>query len=141
MTDHPFATVDILAGEVIGSLNTEMRPVPDGLFEVPEVGASALTDIPAGTPILQSNSGPQSLILPSGWWIVSTEVPDGAQVGDRVRVVLIDQGRDVEGVVSSTGDWDGLTMSPGAVAVSPSEATEVAMAAAEGRLRVLVSTD
>lgn len=141
MTEHPFAVTEIATGEAIGDHNTEQRAVPVGMFEAPEDDAHALVDIPAGAPVLASQTGPSRLVMPYGWWIVSLDVPLDADVGDPVRVVLFDDGRTVEGVVSSVGFSDGFTTSTGGVALAPDVASDVAVAAAAGRVAVLVSTD
>lgn len=139
MTEHPFAVTHIAVGEAIGDHNTELRPVPAGLFEAPEDAAHALVDIPAGTPVLPAQTGPNQLVMPQGWWIVAVDVPLESEVGDPVRVILLDEGRSVEGVVSAVGSSDGFTTSTGGVAVAPDAAPDVAAAAANGRVAVLVS--
>lgn len=140
MTEHPFAITEIATGQAIGSHNTEQRVVPAGMFEAPEDDARALVDIPPGAPVLASQTGPNRLVMPQGWWIVAMDVPMGANVGDPVRVVLFDDGRTVEGVVSAVGSSDGFTASTGGVAVAPEAAPDVAVAAATGRVAVLAST-
>lgn len=139
LVEHPFANVDIAVGETIGPHNTEMRPVPAGMLEPTEEGAVALHPIPAGTPVLAAHIGQAEAVVPTGWWIVSLDVPAGAAIGDQVRVVLLDESRAVPGVVSSVSSSDGFVGSSGGVAVEPGEATGVAVAAAEGRVVVLLS--
>lgn len=138
--EHPFALTDISVGEAIDNGNTEMRTVPAGLFEVPGEDAHALVDIPAGAPVLAEQTGPSRLVMPQGWWIVGVDVPPEARIGDPVRLILFDDGRSIEGVVSAVGSSDGFTPSTGGVAVASQVASEVAMAAASGRVAVLVST-
>ena len=140
MTEHPFAVTDISAGETIDHANTEMRMVPAGLFEVPGEDAHALVDIPAGAPVLAEQTGPSRLVMPQDWWIVAIDVPLEANIGDPVKLILFDNGRSIEGVVSAVGSSDGFTPSTGGVAVAPEVASEVAMAVASGRVAVLVST-
>lgn len=140
VTDHPFATTDIEVGEEIGPHNTELRPIPEGLLKPPETGALALVAVPSGTPVLSSQTGDEREALPSGWWIVTMDVPPNAVAGDRVKVVLLDNGELIDGVVSSTGLSDGLEVSLGAVAVRPEVTPRVAAAASNGRVSVLVST-
>lgn len=139
-TEHPFAVVDIAIGEVIGDHNTEMRTLPAGLFEAPEADAHALVEIPAGTPVLAAQTGPNQLVMPRGWWVVALNVPVEAEIGDQVRVILVDEGRAVEGVVSAVGSPEGFDVSTGGVAIPPEQASDVAVAAANGRVAVLVST-
>ena len=140
MTEHPFAVRAIAAGEAIDDGNTEMRAVPAGLFTAPEDDTRALVDIPAGAPVLAEQTGPSRLIMPRGWWIVALDVPPEARVGDPVRLILFDEGRSVDGVISAVGSSDGFTASTGGVAVAPEVASEVAVAASNGRVAVLVST-
>lgn len=140
MVDHPFATENIPAGEAISELNTEMRRVPKGLMPLPEPGAVARRLIPEGSPVTAADTGPPQQIVPAGWWMVEMDVPRSAGVGDTVSIVLLDSGRVVTGVVVSTSSPDAFDPSPGAVAVETGSATEVAVAAAIGRVVVLVST-
>ncbi len=141
VVDHPFATTDIEAGEQLGTHNTELRPLPKGLLEAPEAGAHALAAIPAGAPVLAAHTGDESSVMPRGWLIVSMDVPQGALTGDRVKIALLDDGDLIDGVISSTGDSDGLTSSLGGVAVPSDLAPRVALAAIAGRVSVLVATD
>ncbi len=140
VVDHPFATIDIEVGELLGSHNTELRPVPEDLFAPPEDGAHALMPLPAGTPVLAAHTGHLSAVLPAGWLIVSMDVPPGALVGDRVHIVLLDEGKLIDGVVSSAGFSDGLAVSAGGIAVAPDLAPRVALAASAGRVSVLLAT-
>ena len=66
-------------------------------------------------------------------------LPAGSAPGDQVRLVLLDLDTEVEGVVTSTGEDDPFGSSDGGVAVSGDHSAAVAMAAADGRLVVLVS--
>lgn len=138
--DHPFATVDIAPGDEVGPHNTEMRPLPAGMLEPPPEHGVALRPIMAGSPILESQVGDESAVIPAGWWIVGVDLPGGAVVGDRVRLVLLDSGETVEGVVASVSSDDVFSELEGAVAVDPARASEVAVAAASGRVSVLVSS-
>lgn len=140
VTNHPFAAADIEAGEEIGVHNTELRSIPVGLLETPEPGAHALVDIPAGSPVVAGQTGEERLVLPSGWWVVAMEVPQEAALGDRVKIVLLDDGSLIDGVVTSTGLVDQFELSMGGVAVAPEAAPRVASAASNGRVSVLVST-
>jgi hypothetical protein len=140
MTQHPFALVDIPRGEVLSAANTELRPVPAGLLDSPGPGAVAIRDIAAGAPLLSGDAGNPGRIIPQGWWVVATEVPPGALRGDPVRIVLLDGGGVVDGVVASAETGDPFETGIGSVAVPPDGAHEVARGAAEGRLVVLVGT-
>lgn len=140
MVDYPFATAAIAPGDPIDAGNTEMRRVPDGLLEGPTPGDVALTAIPAGTPVLGSDTASADRVTPDGWWALSVDVPLGAAVGDLVRVVLLDTGSVVDGMVSSVSSADPFGEETGAIAVAGDDSAEVAVAAANGRLAVLVST-
>lgn len=138
--DYPFASIDIAPGEAIGQHNTEKRRLPAGILDPPPDGVHALEVIPAGTPILEADTGSGQAVIPEGWWIVSVDVPTGAAVGDFVRLVLLDSGRSVEGVVASVSSEDPFSPSRGGVAVEPASSAEVAVSAANGRVAILVST-
>jgi hypothetical protein len=57
-----------------------------------------------------------------------------------VRVVLLTTGEIVDGVVTSAFDDDPFSATSGAIAVDADSAGQVAMAAADGDIAVLVST-
>lgn len=140
VVEHPFATIDIEVGEPIGSHNTQLLPVPEGLLEPPAPGSHALSPIPSGSPVLAGLTGGKETVIPSGWWIVAMEVPEQAAVGDRVKIVLLDGGELIDGVVSSSGFSDGLDFVMGGVAIAPESAPRVASAAIDGRVSVLLPT-
>lgn len=140
MVDHPFATAEIAPGEAIGPQNTDLERVPSDLFDPPSSGQVALRRIPAGSPIMSSVVGEPQAVIPEGWWTVAMEVPPGAAVGDRVRVVVLDTVETVEGIVTSVTSDDPFASLRGGVAVEAARASEVAVAAANGRVSVLVST-
>ena len=138
-TEHPFLTDEASAGTEIGSWNTEMRRVPAGLFDPVRLPASATRPLHAGEPVLATaiGSGPQ---IPDGWWNIETDLPSTAALGARVRVLVGDTGRWVEGFVSAAESEDDFGGEPGMVAVSPEDAFEVAGAAAAGSLFVMIET-
>lgn len=137
--DHPFAVVDIAPGEILGPHNTESRSVPSGLLDPPADGARATEQIPAGTPVLAAYTTTGEHPLPDGLWIVSTPIPVGAAVGDIVKVIMLDTGTSVDGIVTSLSVSDAFSNVDGGVAVPEQSATEVAEAAADGRIAVLLS--
>lgn len=139
-SQHPFAIVDIARGQALNAANTELRDVPAGLLESPGRGGYATRDIPAGSPLAPGDAGEPGRIVPDEWWIVACEVPPGAMVGDPVKIVLLDTAEAVQGVVTSAETDDPFVAGLGAVAVPPEAATDVAVAAAEGRMVVLVGT-
>lgn len=136
----PFATTMIAPGDLIDATNTELRDAPAGLLDAGRHGDVATRPIPPGTPVLASEVGSQGRTVPPGWWIVTVPIPDGAMAGDEVRLVLLDSALDVPGVVASPGSDDAFSVSDGTVAVPPEGSTDVALAAANGRLIVLLST-
>ncbi|HEX6219547.1 MAG TPA: SAF domain-containing protein [Acidimicrobiia bacterium] len=138
--DHPFATVAIAPGDVIDSSNTESRSVPADLLEDTELGSIAKRPIMVGDPVLASDVGDVETTVPAGWWVVGVTLPDGAQAGDRVRLVLLDTGTEVEGVVAHPGSDDPFDAADGGVAVPAESSAEVALAAADARLAVLIAT-
>ena len=139
MVDHPFAIVEILPGDDIGVANTEMRPIPRSMLDSVGTGVSSGAIAP-GDPVLASDVVESRSYIPSGWWIVGADVPANTNPGDRVRVVLLTTGEIVDGVVTSAFDDDPFSATSGAVAVEPDRAGEVAIAAADGEIAVLVST-
>jgi hypothetical protein len=136
----PFAIVDIPAGDQIGADNTELREVPAGLLAGAALGDVALEAIAAGDPVLTSAVGAPGSVVPTGWWVVGVTLPVGAQAGDPVRLVLLDTGAEVEGVVAHPGSDDPFAAADGGVAVPPGQTAEVAVAAANARLAVLVGS-
>lgn len=137
--DHPFAVVDIAPGEVLGPHNTETRRVPSGMLELPPEDARATEPIPAGTPALAAYTAIGDHHPPDGWWIVSTPIPAGAAVGDAVKLIMLDTGSSVDGIVTSLSVSDAFSTVDGGVAVPEQSATEVAVAVANGRIAVLLS--
>ncbi len=137
--EHPFAITAIAIGDEVDTVNTEFRQIPKGLLEPVETGVATRSILP-GDPVLASDVTDKQSHIPSGWWIVSADVPTKTSPGDRVRVVLLTTGEVVEGVVTSVSDDDPFAATSGAIAVEPNRAGEVAMAAADGQIAVLVST-
>lgn len=138
--DQPFATTFIGHGEPIDESNTEMRPVPAGLMEPAAVGDIATRPVPRGAPVLATDVGEPGSAVPVGWWVVAVTLPEGVESGDRVRLVLLDSGSEIDGVVAHPGVDDPFAAADGGVAVPAESSSEVAIAAASGRLAVLVST-
>ncbi len=138
--EHPFATSPIQPGEEITSANTELRKVPVGIFDQVVGPMVATSDIAQGDPILVSDTGVPGSLVPSEWWVVGVALPGNAARGDSVRIVLLETGAVVPGVVSETAGTDPLDASTGGVAVAPLQTAEVARAAATGQVAVLVET-
>lgn len=138
--EHPFAIVDIAQGDDLTAANVELRRVPAGLLVPVGSGSVATRDISAGSPLRPGDTASPNAIVPEGWWVVATDLPPQASRGDRVRIVILDSGDTVDGVVASTQSADHFSVSEGAVAVPPALAPEVARAVSEGRMVVLVGT-
>lgn len=138
--EQPFATTDLVPGDVVDDINTEMRATPAGVLDGATTGDVVSRPIPMGDPVLRSDVGSGTAILPTGWWVVSVALPNGADIGDQVRLVLLDTGLEIAGVVAHPGSDDPFAAADGGVAIPPESSAEVALAAAEGRLAVLIST-
>lgn len=138
--ESPFAIATIDPGDVIDETNTELRKVPLGLMETAEMGTIATRRILPGSPVMASSVGEVGRSVPPGWWVVAVTLPDGAAVGDDVRLVLLDSGVEVPGVVAHPGADDPFAAADGGVAVPPEVSSDVALAAADGRLAVLISS-
>lgn len=139
--ETPYALVDLTPGSVLDEANSEMRRIPTGLFEGADLGDVTREPVSAGEPVLASDVSEQSETIPLGWWVVGVTLPDGADTGDDVMVVLLDTGEQVEGVVAHPGADDPFAAADGGVAIPPGRASEVAVAAANGRLAVLIATN
>jgi hypothetical protein len=137
---HPFAADDIAPGTVVDESNTRMRPVPVGTFAPIELGVTARVAIPTGTPVLAGAIGDSDQVAPVGWWIIEIGLPRSAQSGDASRLVLLDSGDVVDGVVVTAASDDPLGSGLGMVAVEPAGAVDAARAAAEGRVAVMIAS-
>ncbi len=137
---HPFVAAAVPAGAEITPEDLELRTVPAGLLPaVDPAGARAARPLNPGEPLLPADvTGAPA--APAGWWLAPVRLPDGVGAGRQVRVVLLDPPGDVPGVVVAPGTEDGLgTRVPGLVAVPAAGAVDVARAAANDRVMVLVA--
>ncbi|MEN8235229.1 MAG: SAF domain-containing protein [Actinomycetota bacterium] len=137
---YPFASKAIGSGTAITDELVEWRSVPVGVMAMPDLSSPvASRDISAGEPIVPSAVSGETLI-PDGWWSVSVALPASALPGARVRLIGTEIPFDVDGVVVSGGTNDLLSFSEsGTVAVPPEIAAEVAVAARDGTLIVLIA--
>ena len=78
--------------------------------------------------------------IPDGWWAIEIPLPTSARPGDRAEMVLLDTGSAVPAVVVVGVTDDPLGSGLGSVAVSGEQAAEVAAAAANGRVAVMIAT-
>ncbi|MEA1903971.1 MAG: hypothetical protein U9N56_10630 [Actinomycetota bacterium] len=138
-TGHPFASTRILTGESIDAGNTEMRKIPVGLLESISVEGVAIREIAPGSPLLAADVVDRSNSIPTTWWIVEVEVPPHVRRGDDVKVVLLDTGEVIDGVLAFPASDDPFGTGNGGVALPPERASDVAVAAASSRVAVLVS--
>ncbi len=138
--EHPFASEAILAGAEIGEWNTVLRKVPAGLLETVTPGGVALTAIAPGEPLLASSVGEHDLTTPAGWWSIEMALPISARPGDEAQIVLLDAGSSVPAVVVTGAADDPLGSGLGTVAVPGDHAAEVAAAAVEGRVAIMIAT-
>jgi hypothetical protein len=135
---HPFAIEDIEPGEVVDDSNTESRPVASGLLTPVEMGSKTRDLISAGDPVLVSDLGGDGTVVPPGWWVMEVALPRSAVSGDRARLVILDTGEVVPGVVVEPVVEDPLGSGLGTVAIAPDGVTDAAIAATGGRLAVLI---
>jgi SAF domain len=138
--DVPFARVGLQPGDELSADNTEMRRVPAGLIDGADLGDVTTRPVTEGDPVLATDVGPSDALVPSGWWVVGVSLPLGASPGDPVRLVLLETGLVVDGVVAYPGSDDPFAAADGGVAVPPDSSKDVALAAADGRLAVLVAS-
>ena len=139
--EAPFATILIAPGDPIDETNTELKTVPSNLLDSASRGTVATRSVLPGSPVMTGDVGERGSTVPPGWWVVGVTLPHGAAVGDDVRLVLLDSGLEVSGVVAHPGSDDPFAAADGGVAVPPESSAEVAMASAGGRLAVLISTN
>ncbi|MFV1970271.1 MAG: SAF domain-containing protein [Acidimicrobiia bacterium] len=134
----PFAAVDLTRGQFLSPEDIEWRSVPTGSLVMPNLtGASAVTTIRSGDPIVPSLVSATSPI-PSDSWAVPVPLPLGAGPGMSVRLVFAD-GSAISGVIVQPATEDTLGLiSEGLVAVSGDVANSVALATANGDLIVLI---
>jgi hypothetical protein len=110
------------------------------LLEVVPLGGVALTDISPGEPVLASSTGDQNGKAPAGWWSLEMALPVSARPGDKARVVLLDAGSTVPAIVVAGSTDDPLGSGLGIVAVPEDHAADVASAAVEGRVAIMIAT-
>lgn len=137
--EHPFATEEIIAGVEIGDWNTRPQRIPAGVLEPVTLSGVALTDIAPGDPILASSVGDRDEEVPDGWWAIEIALPSSAGPGDRAEMVLLDTGSVVPAIVVAGVVDDPLASGLGSVAVSGEHAAEVAAAAVNGRVAVMIA--
>ncbi len=136
----PFATETIAPGEAVDQANSEFLDVPEGELVGASLGDVINRTVFAGEPILTTHVDTNFGVVPNGWWVVPVALPEGAQIGDPVRLVMLDSGTEVEGIVANPGSDDPFSSVEGGVALPPEGSTEAAIASASGRIAVLLST-
>ena len=137
----PFVTTAVAKGDTVGPGALDWRDVPMGLLgEAATPAGVATRDLVPGEPLV-AGAVTDAVAVPGGWWAVPVELPEGARVGARVRLVALEPVLDVEGVVARAPQSGAFAVAtPGLVAVAPDAAGAVAQAAIGGRLVVLIGT-
>ena len=134
VVEHPFAVAPVRAGEELNDANVEFRTIPEGvLAPVLELGKAA-HDYGAGDPLTPGGVSFGPTGGTEGWWELEIDLPAGAGVGDSIRLLLLESGLLIEGVVAvvpSTDDPFGDAT--GSVAFPAEDAVPVAAAIATGR--------
>ena len=138
--EHPFASEVIHAGAEIGDWNTVLKRIPAGLLEPVVPGGVALTEIAPGEPLLASSLGERNEKIPEAWWSIEMALPASARPGDAAQVVLLDAGSTVSAIVVARAVDDPLGSGLGTVAVPGEYAADVAAAAVEGRVAIMIAT-
>ena len=139
----PVATADLTAGRPLSEAAVEWREVPagtlSGIVAVSDLRSDRILtrDVPAGEPITRSAIG-AGVPVPDDWWAVPVDLPDGARIGDRVRIVLSEPAQAADGVVIHLGRVDAFEPVAGLVAVPHAVADTVARAAARQGVAVLL---
>lgn len=131
---HPFAIEPILVGETIDEAKVRWEQVPAGLLAPAMLPSVATRTIQAGEPV-PPGGGTADTGVPHGWWAVEVSLPAGTRPGMAVRLVTPDA--TTEGVVVSIHEGD-FGERAGLVAVPPSTADVVAVAALDATLMVMV---
>jgi hypothetical protein len=139
MESFPFAAVEISAGRVIDSEDIEWRDVPTGLMPLPDLSQPTTSrHVTRGEPITASAVSSETSI-PDGWWAIPVALPAIAVSGAMVRLVVVESGFSVDGIVVAASERDLLSLADAGLVAVPGDAAEtVARAAADGGVTVLV---
>ncbi|NNC74674.1 MAG: hypothetical protein HKN93_04100 [Acidimicrobiia bacterium] len=133
---YPFAARDIAVGEPVDAGSVSFRDVPTGLLPDTRGYGYATRPVDAGEPLTPGTMTAADPI-PQDWWLVTVPLPQHVIPGTPARAVL-DTGI-VDVVIAAPGRSDGFDARAfGTVAVPPAGAADVARAAADGSLVVLV---
>jgi hypothetical protein len=140
-TPHPFAVVDLSAGDMVEPEVVEMRAVPAGLLQPVALPAVLARGVSAGEPVTAGVIGTGSRV-PGGWLTLDLPIPAGTGAGAEVVAVITgeDEPVVVPGVVVSTGTDEFGGAPIGACAFPSDQAPLVAAAAADGSVTVLAAT-
>ncbi|GBE25751.1 MAG TPA: hypothetical protein ENG98_01945 [Actinobacteria bacterium] len=137
---YPFVQRSIAAGEAVAVDDLEWRDVPVGILPEPSaVIGPAARKLEVGEPLIAGAVRAGSMI-PDGWWVVPAPIPAAASPGVTVRLISVDDGFAVDGIVAASGVDTGFgDEAIGAVAVPEEAAVRVSLAASSNRLVVLVA--
>ena len=145
-TAHPYAKSDIEAGAVLSPGLFEMREVPAGLLPSATLEGTLAIAMGAGEPLLPSLISNRRVPVPHGWWAVELEAPPGLAPGQKVMLVVGDEGPErpgeaVAGLVIGAMDdrrgREGIAL----IAVPGEHLTRISQASAYGALTVAVAPD
>jgi hypothetical protein len=136
---YPFAASAIAAGATITEAEVDWRRVPKGTMVLPDLSDPvAARDLPAGEPIVPSAVSATTTI-PEGWWSVSVPLPATAVPGTRIHLIDAGSGVETDGIVVAAGSHDLMSFEEsGMAAVPPEVATQIAIAARDGTLVLLL---
>jgi len=132
---YPFTAAPVTTGDVVEEV--AWRDVPRDVLPtwVGPVAGVAVTDIPAGSPLLPSLV--TEATVPVGWWAVSLALPQRAAPGTPVRVTAGDSFAD--GMVAGGINDAGYELTA-PVAFPPESASLVAAMTADSTVVVMIGT-
>jgi SAF domain len=137
---YPFVQRSITSGEAVTVDDLEWRDIPVGILPEPSaVVGPASRRLEVGEPLIAGAVRAGSMI-PDGWWVIPAPIPSAVSPGATVRLVAVDDGFAVDGIVAASGVDTGFgDEAIGAVAVPEAAAVRISLAATSSRLVVLVA--
>jgi SAF domain len=137
---YPFVLRTVATGESVQPDDLAWRDVPVGLLPAAsDVVGPAARSLRVGDPFI-GGSVTSGSAIPEGWWVVAAPIPGSAPPGATVRLVAVDDGFAVDGIVTATGVDTGFgDVSIGSVAVPETAAVRISLAVSSDRLVVLVA--
>jgi hypothetical protein len=140
--DQPFAVTDLSPGAVVDSGDVEIRSIPRGIFAPVSLPVTIGRPVAQGEPITVWALAGESNI-PPGHRVLELPVPPGAGPGSAIDIVLLPENPDgapavVSGKVVGSSSVSAAGSLSAPCAFPADRAPEVAVAAAEGRVTVLL---